>query len=306
MTVEANVTETVRDLLLGGGGIRTSALAGLSDLSPAEVEEITPIWREAPVERRRQLVNELRDLAEDNIEYNYKRLFLLALTDPDPPVRATAVEGLWAEEGPVVLDRLQDLLRSDRHPEVRASAAAALGRFAYLAEVGRLDPSRVEQLQELLRRVLRDAPDDSELQMRVLESLAYFAGEPVVPEYIGRLYREGDEEGQASALVAMGRSMDHRWDRAIIQELDSDSPRLRFQAARAAGEMELEESVPELTRLIEEPDAELRDSAIWALGQIGSPRATDVLKRLANDDDDATREAAEVALGEAMYSGEYE
>lgn len=286
--------------------MRATELAALSDLAPDQAQEAEALWASAPVERRRRLLREVRNLAEDNIEYNFKNVYLLGLGDGDAEVRREAVEGLWEDESSGVLHRLQELLLSDRSLEVRASAAAALGRFAYRAAVGDLPPARADQLQETLRRTLADAPDGSELQMRALEGLSYFHDDPVVAEYIGRLYREGDEEEQASALVAMGRSMQPRWEPAVAQELDNDDPRVRFQAARAAGEMRLPRTVPALSRLAEEDDPEVRNSAIWALGQIGTKGATDALRALAADGSEDVREACEEALGEAMYAGEYE
>lgn len=294
----------LQEALHGAGPLRTARLSDLSDPDQMQLREAAPIWERSPVEKRRELVARLRELSDDNVDLHFKRLFLHALGDTDPVVRSSAVEGLWEEESIPVLERLEDLLRSDPDPDVRAAAASALGRFAYLACVGKLDPARSDQLGELLRRSLLDAPDGSRLQMRVVETLSYFPNEPLLPDQIERLYREGDEEEQACALLAMGRTMDPRWHTTVLSELDSPDPRLRFQAARAAGEMSLEEAVPALARVVEEGDAELRQPAIWALGQIGTGPATRLLQRLAQDEDEVIREAAEDALGEAQYAGD--
>lgn len=285
----------------------TAALAGLSDLGPRELAELGVVWRETPPNVRQRVLAMIRELAEDNVEYNFKRVYLLALHDPAPDVRVAAVEGLWEEESAEVLGRLKDLLRSDGAPEVREAAASALGRFAYRCAVGDRSPTECEQLQESLRRALLEAPDGSGLQMRVTESLAYFSEEPLLAEFIARLYREGGEEEQASALIAMGRSMDPRWRAAILQELESDSSLLRFHAIRATGEMGLKDSAPALARLLEdEDDLEVQQAVIWALGQIGTEQATRVLKSVVSNSSDELREAAEEALDEAMYAGDYE
>ncbi len=298
--------DTFHDLLQGEGGLRSTDLVALSDLSPADLREFEAEWAGATVERRRAVLSRLRELAEDNIEYNYKAIFLLALGDRDAEVRREAVEGLWEEEGLAVLQRLEELLVADRSPEVRSSAAAALGRFAYLATVGELPDARADQLREALRRAVMQAPDGSQLQMRAVETLSYFHDDPLVNEYIGRLYREGDEEEQASALVAMGRSMQPQWESAVRQELENDDARVRFQAARAAGEMALSDTVPTLGRLAEGDDLEVRESAIWALGQIGTKLATERLRTLAANGPEEVREACEEALGEVMYSGDHD
>jgi hypothetical protein len=57
-------------------------------------------------------------------------------------------------------------------------------------------------------------------------------------------------------------------------------------------------AVPALTRLLSDPDAELRRQAARALGMIGSSEATEPLRRLLQDDCPSVREAAAQALGE--------
>ncbi|MDP9352013.1 MAG: HEAT repeat domain-containing protein [Chloroflexota bacterium] len=290
--------------LLGAGPMRATQLALLSDVPTSELQGSASLWLQAAPSRRRALLAELRSLAEDNIEYTFKNVFLFALGDPDPDVRRAAVDGLWEEESPSVLERLQVILRADASAEVRTAAATALTRFAYRGAVGDMSSSRAEQLQEVLRRSLLEAPDGGDLQLRLLEALAYFEDEPVVREYIARLYREGDEDEQAAALLSMGRTLDPRWGATVREELDNQSAILRFHAARAAGDLGLTEAVPSLSRMAEdeEEDPEVRGNAVWALGQIGTQPALSVLRGVASGGSEELREAAEEALGEAVYA----
>ena len=298
--------ESLGQLLLGSASPSTAQLASLSDLPMARLEEAKSVWRDAPVELRRRLLAALRELAEDNIEYNFRAVFLLGLDDPDPEVRVKAVEGLWEDESLLVMERLERLLLSDPSPDVRAAAATELGRFAFKASCGDLQRGREDELQETLRRALVRSPDGSLPQMRALEALAYFHDDPLVPEYIRRLYREGDEEEQASALAAMGHTAQPGWAPLVEGELDSESNLLRFHAACAAGEIGLAGTVPALRRIAGEDDPEVRNAAIWALGQVGTRQATETLRALAGSESEEVREAAEEALGEAMYAGDHE
>jgi HEAT repeat protein len=305
--MDEHALESLRVAVSGpDDGVRPSLLTGLSDLPAGQAGEAREVLQTAPVDRRLRLLAACRELAEDNIEYTFKTLFLIGLEDPDARVRQVAVDGLWEEDGVQILHRLESLLLSDRSPEVCAAAAQMLGRFAYGAAVGDLGPSVSDHLRETLRRALADAPDGSTVQMRCVESLSWFHDDPLLNDQIGRLYREGDEEEQASALVAMGRSMRPEWREAIASELSSESPRLRFHAARAAGEMMMAETVPALARLAEEADPEVRENAIRALGQIGNRAATQRLQNLAASDMPGVADAAEEALGEALYAGGYE
>ncbi len=294
--------EEVSELLQTSGRFRHGTLAKLSDLDMEQRRELRAAWAEGSIERRKQILAGLRDLAEEDVEYNFKQVFLLALDDLDPSVRARAVEGLWEEEALPVLNRLLLLLHSDPAPEVQAAAASVLGRFAYAGAVGALDVDSADRLRLALRATLSSAPEGSELEMRALESLAYFADEPMVARVITRFHAEDDEQQQASALRGMGRTMDARWHPDILQQLDSDSARVRFHASRAAGDAGLTDAVPQLGDLLQDHDLEVRQAAIWALGQIGTPEATRRLKAVAQDTDDTLSSHAEDALAEAVYA----
>ncbi len=85
---------------------------------------------------------------------------------------------------------------------------------------------------------------------------------------------------RVSALFAMGRSCDEQWASRIMDELSS-GVRMRFEAARAAGELELRPAVTRLIELAYEDDREIQEMAIWALGEIGGKRANHALDQLA-------------------------
>ena len=56
----------------------------------------------------------------------------------DPEVREKAIEGLWEDEDRLLISTLCDLTKDDPSPKVRAAAAMALGKFAILAQDGKL------------------------------------------------------------------------------------------------------------------------------------------------------------------------
>jgi HEAT repeat protein len=94
----------------------------------------------------------------------------------------------------------------------------------------------------------------------------------------------------------------------VIEELESEDRELRFEAARAAGELSLEEAVPLLTEIAYEDDVEIRDAAIWSLGEIGGREAMRVLNVLAEEaqesDDDDLLGAVEDALAAASLGND--
>ena len=103
-----------------------------------------------------------------------------------------------------------------------------------------------------------------------------------------------------SALVAMGRAMLPRWLPIVSRELESPSPALRYEAARAAGEMaDIARSlVARVVRLCSDADTEVALAAIWALGQIGGETARRTLQHISGSEDEARSQAAAEALDE--------
>jgi hypothetical protein len=94
----------------------------------------------------------------------------------------------------------------------------------------------------------------------------------------------------------MGRSMDERWEQDILEMLDYQAAPVRAEAARAAGEMELSESLSQLVDMTRDSDEDVRYAAIWSLSQIGGDRARraleNLLRRVEEDDEAGYIESA--------------
>ncbi len=102
---------------------------------------------------------------------------------------------------------------------------------------------------------------------------------------------------QVSAVFSMGRSGEEQWAPQVLAELESPEPELRYEAALAAGELELLEALPMLSLLAEhEEDRAVREAAIEALGAIGGPEAERVLLRLLDQQDESIQEIVNMAL----------
>src|SRR5258708_13371693 len=113
---------------------------------------------------------------------------------------------------------------------------------------------------------------------------------------------------RASAIFAMGRSFDHKWEPTVLQELGSDEPQMRYEAARAVGELQLHEALPQLAEMIADDDREIMEMAIWALGEIGGDEARrlleDVIERADAAGDDSLADPVEEALEAASLPGD--
>ncbi len=275
-------------------------LKPLSDLDPAERAAFLAVWQRIPAERRREILRVMVDLAEDNVDLHFHAIMSWCLEDPDGAVRSIAIEGLWESDSPQVLRRLLELVRGDADMAVRETAVIGLGRFAYLGELGELDGELARRLLRDLLGIVADQRQPAEVRRRALESAGYFASEDTVREQIELAYTAEEQERKESALVAMGRSMLPRWLPTIARELESRSPALRYEAARAAGEYGEDGSplLARVARLLGDNDTEVALAAIWALGQIGGESAKRVLKEATKSENEARAQAAADALAE--------
>lgn len=284
------------------GKARTSALTALSDLSSEERASLREAWPGLPVEQRRRIASSLVTLAEDNIELDFRHVFLMSLDDSDAQVRLSSIEGLYEDESRVLLNRLLDLLKSDPDERVREAAARALARFTYLAQCDKLG-SHAEGLRSALIDSAGNEKETTDVRRRAIEALGNYNNDAQVQDLISKSYRKGGKQAE-SAVFAMGRTMDERWHQIVMDELESDHPAMRYEAARAAGEMTLQDALPFLVRMVEDTDTEVRLAAVWALGQIGGRPAAEAVAPLLKSKEPALREAAQDAINEMAFAAD--
>ncbi|MCS7056765.1 MAG: HEAT repeat domain-containing protein [Thermoflexales bacterium] len=271
------------------------SLMAFSDLSGEQLTVWQTVWASLPADRRASLIEQLRELAEEDIEVDFRPLFRFGLSDADERVRLASVEGLFEDDHPSLIAPLIALLHNDPSPTVRAAAAESLGRFVYSGEMDRLSDARRNQVYAALMRALLTSPENSIVRRRALESLAYVSNEEVDLQ-IREAYYSDDDLLRLSAIVAMGRSNNRAYCEIVRSELHSVSPAVRRRAAEASGELEDEEAVADLAQLLDDPDDEVRFAALDALALIGGSEAKKLLQDAANSDDEALAEYAEQAL----------
>jgi HEAT repeat protein len=280
---------------------RDSALSALSNLHGPELEMLADSWMSLPVEHRRSVVASLFRMSEADFEMDFVEVFKICLRDAEPSIRATAIEGLWETEDVVMVRPLVCLLCEDESAQVREAAAISLSRFALMAEIDRL-PSRLSELVwDCLWKTVHNPHENVDVRRRAVESLAYF-DRPEVAPVIARAYQDSDSKMRVSAVFAMGRSADEKWGDTVLSELERDDDEMRYEAARASGELQLIQAIPSLSRMVADSDLEVRLVAVWALGRIGGAEAKRVLEICYEQGDEALRDAAEEALAELDFA----
>jgi HEAT repeat protein len=257
-----------------------TVLYGLSGLSMTDMAKLRPVWAALDATYRRILMQMLVDASESNIELTYNLLGYENLNATEAEIRQAAIELLWEDESLPLMHQLIRITENDEHVLVRAEAAKALGRFVLLGEVGDLPETETHAAQEALLNILQHDSEALDVRRYALESIANCTRKEVVG-LINKAYNSDDDEMRASAVVAMGRSCDARWENIILRELEDSAGDVHLESVRAAGELQLEEAVPHIIRLVADDNRDLLETIIWALGEIGGKQATRTLELLA-------------------------
>ncbi len=299
-TMPSPIEETIADLGTSSQSLLNSRLIDLSNLNSEELTVFEQAWAAMEPKRRRQIVYRLVELAEDNLELNFDSILRGCLKDQDAEVRCKAIEGLWENDEPSLINPLIHLLEQDSSEKVQAAAATALGKFAMLAEHEKLRSCHISRLCHALLTTIDDKSKPVEVRRRALEAAAPLSL-PQVKEAIMNAYQSHNSKLRISAIYAMGRNCDCSWLPTLLKELASADAEIRYEAVRACSE--LGEAAPHLIELIKDPDTDVQLAAIQALGKIGGTEAKEHLQHCLNNSSEAIHQAAEQALQE-LEAGE--
>ncbi len=239
----------------------------LSDLEPADVSLLTETWPKVSLRRREALLEDLEEhhMADDLLWF--EQVGRVALNDKNPSVRIRAINILKEYELVDLLPTFVDMSENDPDAEVRAGAAAALATYIYMGEVDDISPMKLKRVEDCLLK-LATGSDTDLVKRKALEALGFSSRKEVV-NLIKNASTSNDLDWRVTALFAMGRSANTRWNQQVLKMLTDSQPRIRAEAASAAGELEITEALPTLLELLDDPDLDVRMATIWALSQVG-------------------------------------
>lgn len=275
--------------------IRHAGLGILSGLSEQEMPVFRKAWETYEVPRKIGVLTKLVDIADDNVDMDFTSIFRACLKDSHELVREKALMGLWECDDRSLIMPLISLLKDDPSEAVRAASAMVLGKFASLAEDGKVLAKDGQRIRDALLEVIENASESSEVKRRAIEAVAPF-NTPRIHKIIDDAYRSNDQKVKQSSLYAMGKSCDPAWLPVIVKELGSDNPAMRYEAANACAELGEEAAVPHLIELLKDDDPQIQVAAISAMGAIGGSLSKRALQRCLKLEDEPLREAAEEAL----------
>jgi HEAT repeat protein len=279
-------------------------LKALSDLNPKQVAEFKQGWPGIEAEKRAEIMKQLGELAEDSFELNINAASRAVLNDEDENVRAFAIHNLWEDEEPDLIQPFLNFLVNDPSEAVRAAAATALGIYVYMGEMEELPVETVNQIESALLKAF-NGTEPLEIRRRALESLGFSQRTEAI-DAIDRAYEDADDLMHQSALFAMGRNLDpERWGDTILSNFTHSNSAVRFEAARAAGEMQFTDAIPALGELLHDVDPEVSAMSAWSLGEIGGPEARRLLEEhLKVTEDEDLIQALEDAIATTDLMGD--
>jgi len=278
-----------------------------SDLPEKELDILKKEWGKIHPDRRLTLLEDLEELAEADTLLCFDDIARYALDDEHPRIRETAIHLLWEVEDTRLATQFMKILLRDTDEKVRTAAAGALGLFVYLGELEQISSTIHHQVEEsLLDQFTSNEP--KAIRRKALESLGYSGREEVI-QLISTAFATNENEWMASALCAMGRSADIRWEASILNMLEHPLAQVQEEAIRAAGELELSSARQPLLKLLEEKDSldsGVFGALVWSLSQIGGEHVREALEELAEDtEDDVEIDYIESALENLEFTDNF-
>ena len=276
-----------------------------SDLDPKSLQLFMDAWPRVKPTRKLLLLDELLIHLDTDTIVSYEEIGRALLDDSDGDVRSRAIRLLAESDDPKLASKFVDVFLNDADLAPRMEATTLLGEFILLGELEKLKESLQRKIEDAMIAVIR-SEDNPSLRKRALEALSY-SSRPEIAALIESAFERADPTWVASALRAMGRSHDERWNDDVVNRMLDDDPRIRFAAVEAAGELNIEDAGPILIKMLEdeEEDDDVVAAAIWSLSQIGGDDARIYLLNLIeNTEDEDLVEFLEDALENLEFNTE--
>lgn len=301
---KSSINKLISDLTENAQELSRGTLQQFSDMDPASLKALHEAWPRVTAERKRRLLEGLEDLSEEDTLVSFDDFARSLLDDPEAEVRMRAIRLLDEADDAKLIPAFIGIMNEDPDAETRAEAASALGKFVELGELEEIPPEARREVEDALLEKA-NSEDQPPVRRNALESLG-FSARPEVITLIESSFRRENPEWQASALFAMGRSFDERWEEPVLARLMDVNSLVRLAAVEAAGELRLASARTALFHLLEEEEEdEITTAAIWALSQIGGEDARlyiENLLDLAEEEEDV--EFLEEALDNLEFTDE--
>lgn len=295
--VEYSSDDVIANLLDNEQPFNPQFLHFFSDISFDNLKSIKIIWPDVDKTRKFNLLKDLELLMEADTLVSCDDFGLFAIEDDDPLIKSQAIHLFWESSDTKLISKFMEFLKNDSHAEVNQAAASALGRFVLLGELGEIPENLADWVQDLLINEYMTTTNVL-TQQRILESLGYSSREKV-NQFIKLALEKIEKEWQLSALLAIGRSADRKWGKAVMEKLNDIDPDVQIEAIKAAGELEIASAKDTIIELLSSTESyeEMHLQAIWALAKIGGSDVIELLENMIEESEDEEEiEILELAL----------
>ena len=277
-----------------------------SDLERNDLALLKKAWNSVSEKRKVNLLQDLEELSDAETLVCFDDVARIGLHDASPSVRAISASLLWESEDVTLIPIFLGMMEKDNDAYARAAGAAALGRFVLIGEIEELSPEQHQHVEDSLLLVCtgKDVPV---VRQRALESLGY-SERPEVPILIEKALESRERAWICCGLFAISRSLDSRWEKQVLKFMDSPDDDVRFEAFRAAGELELEAARQPLLEKLDsgEEEGENRLAIIWSLSQIGGEDVQEAFEKSLEDcEDEEEAEYIEEALDNLNFNQDF-
>lgn len=285
MSKQTTSFQTVLDALTAPGkDFPRRYLQFFSDIGPLELKTLLDVWSRVKPDRKLSLLKGLESLAGSDTLVNFDEFARAILNDPDASVRINAIRLLDECEDLKLVPAYLQLLKNDPDAGVRAEAANALNLFVDLGELEEIPEEVYGEIQSALLESAR-GEKEARVRRRALESLGW-SSNPEVVELIESAF-DGNVEWQVSALTAMGRSADDRWEDRVLRSMLEENEKVRKAAVQSAGMLGFKSARLPLLRMLESEESDdVTMAAIWSLSQIGGEDVQTYLETLLDQTED--------------------
>jgi len=277
--------QTVLDSLLAPGrDFPRRYLQYFSDIRPLELKTVQDVWSRVNLDRKLSLLDGLLSMAGSDTLVNFEEFARSILNDPEAVVRMKAIRLLEECDDVKLVPVYIELLKNDPDVNVRVEAANALNLFVDLGELEEISEEVYGEVHAALLEAAKSA-EETRLRRRALESLGWSSNSEVI-ELIESAF-EGNIDWRYSALIAMGRSADDRWEDRVLRSMLDDDLKIRKAAVQSAGMLAFKSARLPLLRMLEsEENEEIISAAIWSLSQIGGEDVQTYIETLIDQTED--------------------
>lgn len=284
-------------------------VAGLSNLDDAQVEQFKSVWQNLDEDYRLILTQMLVDTSHFNFTVSFNPIGHAILDAEQADVRQAAIELLWLDESVPLMYKLINIAQNDPSENVRAEAVRSLGRFVWIGEMLEIPDADARAVQDFLLTVINNPNESMNVRRLAIESIGNCTREDI-PPIITEAYKSNDPQLRLSAIIAMGRSCDSRWEGEVISELENNDDEMRLAATVAAANIQLTDAVGQIKQNLRDSDRAEQETIVWALGEIGGSEASrvldDMLSVALDEEDDEFIEQIEEAISTAnLMSGNF-